>query len=191
MEFLPGTVEAIRLLNAAGFRVILVTNQRCVAKGLITVADLDSIHMQMCDTLGHAGATIDSIYICPHEKHPPCSCRKPAPGMLYEAARAHSIDLPTSWMIGDSEVDVEAGRNAGCNTAQVIINSETEICKADVVAPSLLEAVHQILQRDKIAVSHGVMDLVQSNRKEGVTEEKHLRLVSEWQSCFRLFLQEE
>src|SRR5215472_4532023 len=92
MEFLPGTVEAIRLLNAAGFRVILVTNQRCVAKGLITVADLDSIHMQMCDTLGHAGATIDSIYICPHEKHPPCSCRKPAPGMLYEAARAHSID---------------------------------------------------------------------------------------------------
>jgi len=118
MLFLPGVAKSITLLNQAGFRVIVVSNQRCVAKGLVTTQGLDSMHQQMCDWLAAAGATIDGVYYCPHEKQPPCSCRKPAPGMLVTAAREHQVDLNTSWMIGDSEIDVEAGRNAGCKTAR-------------------------------------------------------------------------
>jgi len=148
-QFLPGVVEAIVLLNQADFRVIVVTNQRSVAKGLMTASDLDSIHQQMCDTLAMNGATIDSVFYCPHELQPPCNCRKPRPGMLLSAAAAHGIDLAASWMIGDSDIDVEAGRNAGCKTARVLINDEVLGSNADVIAPSLVDAVRKILGRDK------------------------------------------
>jgi len=150
LHFLPNADKAIALLSRAGFRVFVVSNQRCVAKGLVTAADLDSIHRQMCDVLAAAGAMIDGVYYCPHEKQPPCSCRKPAPGMLLTAARAHQIDLTASWMIGDSEIDMEAGRNAGCRTARIMGSNETTNGNADIVAPSLLEVIHLILQRDKI-----------------------------------------
>lgn len=158
MQFLPGVARAIALLNGSGFRVIVVSNQRCIAKELITVADLDSLHRQMCDSLAGRGATIDGVYYCPHEKQPPCSCRKPAPGLLLDAARKHQIDLTASWMIGDSEIDVEAGRNAGCKTARLLDGQEAAAGSADVVAPSLLEAIHKILeceesQRDRMVPS--------------------------------------
>jgi len=145
MHFLPGADKAIALLNQAGLRVIVVSNQRCVAKGLVTARELESMHERMCAAFAHAGATIDAVYYCPHEVQPPCQCRKPQPGLLLDAARAHDIDLPASWMIGDSDIDVEAGRNAGCKTALLVNGDETRISNADVVAPSLLDAVRQIL----------------------------------------------
>ena len=146
MHLLPGVAPAIASLNRAGFCVIVVSNQRCVAKGLIVAADLDSIHQRMCDALADAGAKIDGLYYCPHEKRPPCSCRKPAPGMLLHAAREHQIDLTVSWMVGDSAIDVEAGRNAGCKTARLLNSNETAAGSVDVVAQSLLEVVDQILK---------------------------------------------
>src|SRR5579864_3458639 len=110
MHFLPDVGTAIALLNRSGFRVFVVSNQRCVAKGLISSADLETLHQRMRDVMARAGATIDGVYYCPHEKEPPCSCRKPAPGMLLLAAQTHQVDLNASWMIGDSRIDVEAGR---------------------------------------------------------------------------------
>src|SRR5258707_12947583 len=101
MQILPGVPEAIARLNRSGFLVIVVSNQRCVAKGLITISDLEILHEAMSSELAGAGATVDAVYYCPHEKEPPCRCRKPAPGMLIDAARAHDIDLKASWMIGD------------------------------------------------------------------------------------------
>jgi histidinol-phosphate phosphatase family protein len=159
-HILPGVVEGIALLNRAGFCVIVVTNQRCIAKGLMTVADLEKMHRRMSDFLARAGATIDGIYYCPHEMEPSCSCRKPAPGMLLEAARSRGIELPASWMIGDSDIDVEAGRNAGCKTARLLATNETfdepgrysaTPSYADIVAPSLLDAVRQILHSEGAA----------------------------------------
>lgn len=167
MHFLPGVAQAIALLNRAGFRVIVVSNQRCVAKGLITAAELESIHQRMCDALAGAGATIDAVYYCPHEKQPPCSCRKPAPGMLLEAARKHQIDLATSWMIGDSEVDVEAGRKAGCRTARLLRRDEVASGSADVVAPSLLEAICQILQPEGVIAPRQAMDITSASGRAG------------------------
>ena len=83
-----------------------------------------------------------------------CACRKPAPGMLLTAAREHQVDLTASWIIGDSEIDVEAGRNAGCRTVRLLAGNDPAKGSADAVAPSLLEAIYQILQREE-AIAQG------------------------------------
>jgi D-glycero-D-manno-heptose 1,7-bisphosphate phosphatase len=151
---LPGVVEGITLLNQTGFCVIVVTNQRCIAKGLMTAAELEELHQRMSALLAKAGARIDAIYYCSHEVEESCNCRKPAPGMLLDAASSRGIEMPASWMIGDSDVDVQAGKNAGCKTVRLLATNETvdesERCGttrkyADIVVPSLLEAVRQIL----------------------------------------------
>jgi D-glycero-D-manno-heptose 1,7-bisphosphate phosphatase len=144
MEFLPGVCEAVCLLNQSGFVVVVVTNQRCVAKGLITTGKVESMHAQMRHEFETAGAAIDAIYYCPHDIEPPCFCRKPNPGMLLRAAQIHDVDLATSWMIGDSKLDVQAGRTAGCNTA-LLTEDESVEGRADVLASSLLDAIHKIL----------------------------------------------
>jgi D-glycero-D-manno-heptose 1,7-bisphosphate phosphatase len=154
VHILPGVAAAIVLLNRAGFRVIIVSNQRCVAKGLITTADLEVMHQRMCDELAGAGARIDAIYYCPHETEPACGCRKPAPGMLLAAAREHQLNLSEPWMIGDSDIDVAAGKNAGCKTARLMSTSETDCGSADVVAPSLLEAIRQIFRQENVTCQH-------------------------------------
>ena len=146
MEFLPGSLEAVRLFNAADFFVVVITNQRCVAKGLITPQDLESLHARMRLEFQAAGSTIDAVYYCPHDYQPPCNCRKPHPGMLLTAGHEHKIQLNASWMIGDSEHDVQAGRTAGCNTALVVADGRSNQAGADIVATSLLDAAHKILQ---------------------------------------------
>jgi D-glycero-D-manno-heptose 1,7-bisphosphate phosphatase len=145
MQFLPGVPEAIALLTGAHYCVFVASNQRCVAKGLLTDGELETIHQRMCQELADAGAVITKVYYCPHEKQPPCSCRKPAPGMLLTAARTHELDLTSSWMIGDSDIDVQAGRNAGCRTIRILKGDEVKNGGADVLARSLLDAVHQLL----------------------------------------------
>jgi D-glycero-D-manno-heptose 1,7-bisphosphate phosphatase len=179
-QILPGVIEGIAQLNRAGFRVIVVTNQRCIAKGLIAAAELEVMHERLLHFLGQAGATINAIYYCPHEMEPVCQCRKPAPGMLLEAAREHGIDLGASWMIGDSESDIKAGKNAGCKTARLCAANENvresepgtaPFASADIFAPSLLSAVGQILQwgnaaADSFAAASTGNRIFQSTRVE-------------------------
>ena len=163
MVFLPEAQEAVRLLNHAGFFVVVVSNQRCIAKGLITTAELDSLHSRLRSEFALADARLDAIFYCPHENEPPCGCRKPQPGLLLDAGRRHDIDLETSWMIGDSWRDVEAGRRAGCRTVRVIDQDESAIGNADLIASSLLDAVHKILE-----VEAGPRPLISVSR-EGLT----------------------
>jgi D-glycero-D-manno-heptose 1,7-bisphosphate phosphatase len=160
-RILPGVADGIALLNRAGFCTIVITNQRCIAKGLLTVTELDELHRRMAEVLKESGARIDAIYYCPHEFEDACNCRKPAPGMLLDASRAFGIDLAMSWMIGDSDIDVQAGRNAGCKTARVVGEGAVarrsghvgnEENPADIVASSLAEAAHQILKHETMAI---------------------------------------
>ena len=150
-HFLPGVAEAIRSLDRAGWSVIVVSNQRCVAKGLLTVAELEAIHQKMLEELARLGAKLDGIYYCPHDKEPPCSCRKPSHGMLLTAAQKHRIDLTSSWLVGDSESDIEAGKRAGCRTVRIVADLIAETEGADCFARSLLEASERVLTAaDKI-----------------------------------------
>jgi D-glycero-D-manno-heptose 1,7-bisphosphate phosphatase len=142
--FLPRAAQSISALNEAGFQVIVVTNQRCVAKGLVTVAQLEAIHRRMCRELAAAGATVRDVYYCPHEELG-CQCRKPAPGMLLTAATKHQIDLASSWMIGDSEADVQAGNAAGCRTIRILERHGLFHDFTELSAESLPEAVQQLL----------------------------------------------
>ncbi len=127
-ELIDGVADAIKEINSKGYLAIVVTNQPVIARGECTFEELNRIHMKMETLLGEKGAYIDAIYFCPH--HPDkgfagerpefkmkCICRKPEPGMLLEAAADFNIDLSASWMIGDDEKDIQAGKNAGCKTA--------------------------------------------------------------------------
>lgn len=152
MHFLPGVSNAIALLNKAGYLVVVVTNQRCVAKGLLGRDELTSMHVRMRELLSSEGARIDAIYDCLHDLCDVCSCRKPQPGMLLRAAQDFGVDLNASWMIGDSEIDVEAGKRAGCKTVRIKNGVKIPNLEADFTAESLAQAVDKILQ-DQRAVS--------------------------------------
>ena len=130
-ELIEGVSEAIKLINQSGYLVIVVTNQPVIARGEVTWEELHEIHKKMETLLGKDGAYIDGIHICPH--HPDkgfegerpeykfdCECRKPKPGLFFQAAKDFNIDLTQSIMIGDSERDVEAGVNAGCKQSIII-----------------------------------------------------------------------
>jgi len=115
-ELLPGVPEAIAKLNRAGLRVLVVSNQRGVALGLYTAADVHAIHAGMQNVLAGFGAHIDGFYFCPHDKHE-CNCRKPLPGLFEQAqAQFSEIQPESSLMIGDSLSDIEFGRNLGMKT---------------------------------------------------------------------------
>ena len=145
-QFLPDVADAIAHLNRAQFSVIVVSNQRGVAKGLMTVDALEEIHRRMLAELAASSARIDAIYYCPHDVDAACACRKPAPGMLLQAARNHNIDLPNSWMVGDSDSDLLAGKNAGCRTVRIIRSGASTEVVSDLMAHSLIEAVQAITQ---------------------------------------------
>ena len=150
--FLPRAVAALRRLRAAGVRTIIATNQRGVARGLMSRADLDRIHDLMRRRLAAAGADVDAVYCCPDADGP---LRKPEPGMLRQAAADDPrIDLAASVMIGDSIVDMEAGRRAGCHTVlvatpgrarQIVETARAGNLTIDAIARSLHDAVDLIL----------------------------------------------
>ncbi len=118
---IPGAAQAIKALNQAGLLVIMVTNQAGIARGYYDQAAMHALHAHLSQVLAAEGAHIDAIYFCPH--HPDysgtCDCRKPAPGMLQQAAVEHSIDLARSWLVGDTAGDIGAGRAVGCRTILV------------------------------------------------------------------------
>jgi len=135
-EFLPGVVEALSILRELGFVLVVVTNQRGIAKGLMTAEDLHRVHKHMVEALGGKGVSLDAIYYCPHEEYENCACRKPKPGMLLDAARDLGLDLSVSYMVGDSLSDMDAGRNAGTRTVCIGDDSGDQ---ADLVFASLLD----------------------------------------------------
>ena len=149
---LPGVTEAIRKINSSGYLAIVVTNQPVIARGEVTFEQLDEIHNKMETLLGQEGAYLDAIYFCPH--HPDkgfdgevpelkidCECRKPKPGMLLKAAEDFNIDLSSSWMIGDGNHDIGAGKNAGCHTALI----GNEDYGQEMTVHSLLDFVDKII----------------------------------------------
>jgi D-glycero-D-manno-heptose 1,7-bisphosphate phosphatase len=115
----PGFVAALRTVAAKGYPAAVITNQPGVAKGLYSEEELNDLHGQFRAQLRTHGVDVLDIFYCPHFSADHCDCRKPKPGMFLQASKKHGIDLSKSWMIGDAEKDVEAGRGAGCKTLRV------------------------------------------------------------------------
>ena len=133
-ELLDGAAEAIKRINESEYIAIVVSNQPVIARGEVSIPELQNIHNKMETLLGEKGAYLDDIFYCPHHPHKgyegerpeykiECDCRKPKPGMLLAAADKYNIDLTQSWIIGDSDNDVEAGIAAGCKTIKINTNS--------------------------------------------------------------------
>lgn len=114
-QFVDGIREVLTFLKKKGWRLILVTNQQCVGKGIITLSQLEAIHERMQQELGKAA--FDAIYFSPHLKSENSPMRKPAPGMVLAAAQDFQLDLKASWLVGDHDSDIELARNAGVGTA--------------------------------------------------------------------------
>ncbi len=163
-RLLPRSAEAIRRANDEGWLVFVVTNQSGIARGLFDQALLDRVHATLTRWLQERGARLDGIYVCRHhpkEGSPPwradCECRKPRPGLLLQAAREHGVDLASSYVVGDTVLDLEAASNAGATGILV----QTGYGKGDLefrirprglepahVAADLLDAVTWILARE-------------------------------------------
>ena len=132
---LPGVYEALRMFNTSGFRVFVITNQRCIARKLATLEQVNALNRYMTEDFREHGCYVDGIYICPHGDSDNCTCRKPKPGLLIQAqkdleASGFTVDKESSWMIGDLESDIETGRNYGVNTFLVDVENHNLIYAA-------------------------------------------------------------
>lgn len=152
--------DAIKRINQSGKLAIVITNQPSVARGLCQIEDIETVHKKMSTLLGKEGAYLDDVYFCPHhpdkgypEENPvykiPCECRKPKTGLIQKAVEQYHIDLSSSWMVGDTTVDIQTGKNAGLHTVLVLTGEAGNDKKYDVVpdlvCKDLREAVEMIL----------------------------------------------
>ena len=139
--------------------MIVVTNQRAVAKGLVSKLQLESLHLRMWQELFRGERGLDGVYYCPHDEDPPCGCRKPQPGMLLAAAQDRGINLAASWMVGDSESDIQAGKRAGCRTMRICSPDTLSSTAADAVATSLPKAAHLIVTAATMRANRALYEL--------------------------------
>ncbi len=155
LRLIPGAAQAVAKLNARGVPVVVVTNQSGIGRGYYGFDDFNRVMARMTELLAEAGAHLDAVYVSPHHEkgqgafaHPDHPERKPNAGMLTRAALEHGLDITNSWMIGDKESDLEAGRRAGCRVALVRTGYGVDVdgSLADLVAENLQEAVRRILE---------------------------------------------
>lgn len=142
---LPGAVEGMARLAGCGFLLVIVSNQRGVARGLVSKDLLRETESVLRRSLEPEGVGIAGFYYCPHEIADDCECRKPRPGLLLDAAAELDLDLEASWMIGDSPSDVAAGSSAGCRTAHL---GNDPVAEATISAESLQAAASRICAGD-------------------------------------------
>jgi D-glycero-D-manno-heptose 1,7-bisphosphate phosphatase len=116
---IPGSLEAIALLNQSGYRVAIATNQSGVSRGLFDMATLNCIHDKMLRELAAVGGRIDAVFYCPHSADDHCDCRKPKTGMIKEIAKRFSVELDRVFAVGDALRDIQAFYNSGCQTVLV------------------------------------------------------------------------
>lgn len=151
-------IEAVKDIGKSDYISIVVTNQPSIAKNIASLEELDLIHKKLETTLGNKGAKLDDIYFCPHHPHKgfpeerpeykiDCECRKPKPGMLLRAVESFNIDLKKSYIIGDSERDILAGKNAGCKTVGVMTGYGVKktVVKPDFIFTDVLQATRFII----------------------------------------------
>ena len=151
-HFIPGTLQALKILKEKGVKVIVASNQGGVNKGFYTKAELNKVNSSMLKEIEKAGGAIEEVFYCIHKDEDNCDCRKPKPGMLESAAKKYGIDPKTTYFIGDDKKDILAGKRIGCKTILVLSgkSSHKDIegweDKPDHVFKDLLEAVKFLIK---------------------------------------------
>lgn len=157
-EFLPGSLTALQKLTTAGYRVIIITNQSVIGRKWVSLETLEDIFARMRAEIEKHGGRIHDIFFCPHTPDDGCNCRKPATGLIEQAARTHHIDVSATTMVGDSAKDIICAKRAGCKQAILLKTGNYEAAcqllkaekiSADATAANLLQAVNQILNYGK------------------------------------------
>lgn len=143
-ELLPGVEETLKKLKEAGYLLIIVSNQRGIARGMLTEEQVERLHARLQAHLGQEKAALDGIYVCPHNIGE-CHCRKPDIGLFLHAEKDFDIDKNASWMVGDSQTDIEAGSRYGIST--ILIGSKQSKFGQDHTFGNLTEAGHFLAER--------------------------------------------
>jgi D-glycero-D-manno-heptose 1,7-bisphosphate phosphatase len=152
----PGAGHALAILKAAGFRLLVVSNQPGIAYGRFAMSALHAVEDRIQELLAASRVAIEAFYYCPHAPFEQCRCRKPAPGLIRSAAAERGIDVGRSWLVGDILDDVEAARRAGCRAALIANGNETEWLFTElriptIVAGSLPQAARAIVSAGRAA----------------------------------------
>lgn len=145
-ELLDGVAEAIKQLNSCNYQVYVVTNQGGVGLGYMTTKELEAIHEKMVDLIAAGGGKIVEVSACTHKPSEGCECRKPLPGMILDLARKHQIELSESFMVGDRDVDIKAGKSAQVKTIFIGEKAPSTV-KPDYIFPSLKAAVDGLFNK--------------------------------------------
>ncbi|MEO7994668.1 MAG: HAD-IIIA family hydrolase [bacterium] len=164
LELLPESLEALRIVaTETDYKIVLFTNQSVVGRGDIPRRTLEAIHQRMLEAVEAAGGRFDLLQVCAHAPYMQCDCRKPRPGMLYEAAEVLHLDLTQCWTIGDSVRDIVAGKTAGTRVGFIRAQGwhdekewdriQKEDHSVDFVAHDLLEAVRQVREYDSRGIT--------------------------------------
>ena len=142
VRVLPGAAEALRRLKAAGYRLVIITNQSGIARGKFTVADFEAVQARLLEELG--GGVIDATYMCPDGPAGESGRRKPSPAMILEAVRDLKLDLARSWMVGDKDIDVQCGLAAG--TRAILVRSGQGQSASGTGAFAVVESLGQAVE---------------------------------------------
>jgi histidinol-phosphate phosphatase family protein len=126
-KFIEGSLESIERFTTSRFKIIVITNQSAVGRGVITEQKLREIHSYMLSEVKKRGGQISAVYYCPHLPDQGCSCRKPKIGLFLRAKAEHDLNFEDCWVVGDKELDIKAGRNAGIKTVQVKTNQPNSL----------------------------------------------------------------
>jgi D-glycero-D-manno-heptose 1,7-bisphosphate phosphatase len=152
LELIPGAGEALQRLQDAGWGICVVSNQSGIARGYFDMEQVGKVHQRLEQMLEEFDVHLDGIYLCPHAPAEGCSCRKPLPGMMYQAMAAHGFNPQEAWVIGDKEVDVEFGHAVSAHSILVLTGygkHYQSATKADHIANDLAAAVGVILDAQR------------------------------------------
>lgn len=159
VKILPKVLDALSTFHNHGFKIIVVTNQSAIGRGLLTFQNAQNINDRLIYTIKENGGWVDGVYMCPHKPEDQCDCRKPKPGLLIRAAQERSLDLTTSWMIGDAWSDLLAGQTAGVRGSVLVrtgrgsaqlLQTQPEGLKSFLISDDLFDACNYVahLERD-------------------------------------------
>jgi histidinol-phosphate phosphatase family protein len=169
--FLPGALTALRWLRLAGFQVFVVSHQPQISRGQFSRADVEELHACLRSWVELSGGHISAVRYCPHQPHEGCTCFYPNPDMLLSLGEDWNLDLPRTYLVGDTVKDMQAGTTAGCRLvmvrtgygAQQATLPELERCRPEYLAPDLLGAVRWVLRQEKLTLPHTHADKLLSH----------------------------